>query len=811
MWFGLKNVSVAQKISRIAVLTTSVALVLSSVAFMTLEFVSFRDRMVDDLSTLALVIGANSAQSIELNSADAVEASLKALRNKPHIVSAVTYSRSGEVLARYERDPGTLWAPPEYVPRAMSEFVDQHLVLRQPVERGRDVVGAIYIKSDSHELYERLTQHGWMTVLILFVSSLLALFLAAQLRKVITDPIDRLSRAAKTVSNDQDFSINVERTADDEIGELTDGFNDMLWEIGTRNHELLRAHDELETRVEKRTRDLAVAKERAEAADKAKTEFLANMSHEIRTPMTAILGFSDLLLNPGQSVSDRVSCIQTVRRNGEHLLNIINDILDISKIEAGKMTLEKLEVSPIQLLADVKSLMQHKALEKNLEFVVEYESAMPDKIITDPTRLRQMLVNLIGNAIKFTEKGRVELIAGMCPPVEGQNPSVSFQVKDTGIGMSQYQVDKIFQPFEQADSSVTRQFGGTGLGLTITKRLAELLGGDIKAQSVPGLGSVFTLTIAPGGLDSCNFIEDPVAAMLAASETVQQETQVVSLHGKVLLAEDGFDNQRLISYRVEQAGAQVQVADNGRIAFDEAMRAWQKDEPYDVILMDMQMPEMDGYTAAAKLRAEGYKGPIIALTAHAMSGDREKCIQAGCDEYTTKPIKVHELLMLIDKFTRPKRPGSDRVMDPGLANGEAATTGVAPVQAKLVKETTSVAKVDAVDEEQTSQLSEDELLLSEFHSDPEMSDLVGIFIDSLSERLLQIESAVEHHDFDALERMTHQIAGAAGGYGFPSITVAARKVENMIRNNKKVDSILVAADSLSKLCTLACQSHVQCV
>ena len=424
----------------------------------------------------------------------------------------------------------------------MFDFDENHLVLRQPVERGREVVGAIYIKSDIEEMYERLRQHGWMTALVLLAASLLALFLASQLRKVITDPIDRLSRAAKTVSNDQDFSINVERTADDEIGELTDGFNDMLWEIGTRNHELLRAHDELETRVEKRTRDLAVAKERAEAADRAKTEFLANMSHEIRTPMTAILGFSDLLLNPSQSVSDRVSCIQTVRRNGEHLLHIINDILDISKIEAGKMTLEKLEVSPIQLLADVKSLMQHKALEKNLEFVVEYESAMPDKMVTDPTRLRQMLVNLIGNAIKFTEKGRVELIAGMCPSEEGKSQSISFQVKDTGIGMSQYQVDKIFQPFEQADSSVTRQFGGTGLGLTITKRLAELLGGDIKAQSVPGLGSVFTLTVAPGGLETCTMIEDPMAAMLAAGETVQQDTQVVSLHGKVLLAEDGFDN-----------------------------------------------------------------------------------------------------------------------------------------------------------------------------------------------------------------------------------------------------------------------------
>ena len=265
---------------------------------------------------------------------------------------------------------------PAYQTRPKFEDIEGELVYMFPLERGRDVVGALYLRADMDERFTRLVQQLWLFVIVLVAAVAIAFSMATVFRKVITDPIDRLTIAAKLVSDEQDFSINVDRSSDDEIGDLTDAFNDMLWEIGTRNHELLRAHDELEVRVEKRTRDLADEKERAEMADRAKTEFLANMSHEIRTPMTAILGYSDLLLNPSLDDSERVSSIQTIRRNGEHLLTIINDILDISKIEAGKMTVERIETSPIEILADVHSLMRQKTSEKNLTFEFEFEGAI---------------------------------------------------------------------------------------------------------------------------------------------------------------------------------------------------------------------------------------------------------------------------------------------------------------------------------------------------------------------------------------------------------------------------------------------------
>ncbi|MEC9465262.1 MAG: response regulator, partial [Myxococcota bacterium] len=320
-------------------------------------------------------------------------------------------------------------------------------------------------------------------------------------------------------------------------------------------------------------------------------------------------------------------------------------------------------------------------------------------------------------------------------------------------------------------------------------------GGDITAQSVPGLGSVFTLTIDPGSLAAVEFVDNPKEAMIAATGNVQTEAMVVQLSGRVLLAEDGFDNQRLISYRVQQAGAEVTLAENGRIAYDKAMEAWEKGEPYDVILMDMQMPEMDGYTATQKLRSEGYRGPIIALTAHAMSGDRDKCIQAGCDEYTTKPIKVHELLELIAKFSKAPVIRADQAEAAGMPE----TQHLAPDPAPATSAPLGMAETSP------SNGGED-LLLSDFANDPDMADLVEIFIDSLAERLIQIETAVEAGDLDSLERTSHQIAGAAGGYGYPSITVAARDVENRIRSNGQMGEILEATSKLSTLCSRARRS-----
>ena len=426
---------------------------------------------------------------------------------------------------------------------------------------------------------------------------------------------------------------------------------------------------------------LRAARKQAESAAKAKSEFLANMSHEIRTPMTAILGYADLLTDPNQDRTDRQMCIETIRRNGKHLLTIINDILDLSKIEAGMMTVERIETSPSQIIADVVSLMRPRAVERKLQLHARYSSPIPLTIQSDPTRLRQILLNLIGNALKFTKTGSVTLDVSLSNPeadppdhppdhaadqLSDHQPDVSndlspkliFKVIDTGIGMTDEQRNKLFQAFSQADTSTTRKFGGTGLGLTISKRLATMLGGDITVTSQPGEGSTFIVAIETGLLTGPMTNDCPVEAMVEPVTPTDPAT--MKLACRILLAEDGPDNQRLISFILKKAGADVTVYENGQLAYDAAMAAVEAGQPFDVILMDMQMPVLDGYNATRWLRQQGYDHPIIALTAHAMRGDRDKCISAGCDDYTTKPINKTALLTMIQKHV--KRAQADRAV-----------------------------------------------------------------------------------------------------------------------------------------------------
>ncbi len=386
----------------------------------------------------------------------------------------------------------------------------------------------------------------------------------------------------------------------------------------------------------------------AEQANRAKSEFLANMSHEIRTPMTAILGFSDLLLGSLEG-EENLSAASTIKRNGEYLLELINDILDLSKIEAGKLQVERIACSPAEVVAGVASLMRVRAKGKNLPLEIEYVGAIPETVRCDPIRLRQILINLLGNAFKFTETGSVRLVVRV---VQGtiRPPCLQFDVIDTGIGMTQQQTSKLFQPFTQGESDTSRQFGGTGLGLAISKRLAEMLGGDITISSSPGKGSTFSLTVETGPLDDARMLHDPAEVIAGTRRGTKRSGAVrTRLDCRILLAEDGPDNQRLISFLLKKAGAEVTVAENGRIAIDCVLAAQSEGRPFDVVLMDINMPVLDGYQATGELRAGGYEGSIIALTAHAMTSDRQKCLDAGCDDYLTKPVEREELLRAVHR------------------------------------------------------------------------------------------------------------------------------------------------------------------
>jgi CheY-like chemotaxis protein len=364
------------------------------------------------------------------------------------------------------------------------------------------------------------------------------------------------------------------------------------------------------------------------------------MSHEIRTPLTAILGYADLIADPRQTPAERIESIETIRRNGDHLLQVISDILDLSKIEAGRMLLESIPCSPVWVVEDVASAVRARASHKGLRLAVEYEGTIPQTITSDPTRLRQILLNLVSNAVKFTESGEVKIRVRLRGA--GSDSRIEFEVADTGIGMSAIELERIFEPFSQGDESTARRFGGTGLGLAITRRLTELLGGEIRVESERESGSRFIVSLATGAVGAR--AEEAPARERAADP---DEATASGLSGRVLLAEDGPDNQRLVRTILSRAGLAVDIAENGRIAVEKVRAAERADAPYDLVVMDIQMPEMDGHAATRALRSGGYTRPIIALTAHAMSTDRDRCLASGCDDVATKPIDRRALLALI--------------------------------------------------------------------------------------------------------------------------------------------------------------------
>jgi CheY-like chemotaxis protein len=447
------------------------------------------------------------------------------------------------------------------------------------------------------------------------------------------------------------------------------------------------------------------------------------------------------------------------------LLSVINDILDISKIEAGKMTVERIRCAPAELVGEVASLMRVRSLEKGLLFEVRYETPVPREIESDPTRLRQILINLIGNAIKFTHSGFVRLLVRSAQVSD--RTRLWFEVADSGIGLSQGQIERLFQPFSQADPSTTRRFGGTGLGLIICQRLAGLLGGCIEVESAPGRGSSFTFTLdvsCPAGTAMVASMQEGGIRAPDSGQPAEPGLADVS----VLLAEDGPDNQALISAHLRRAGARVTLADNGRIAVAKALAEAASGTPFDVILMDMQMPELDGYGATSALRSEGYQGAIIALTAHAMASDRDKCIRAGCTDYMTKPIQRGPLLRIVHRH---------------VTRGQAAP---APPAAAATESCAA--------------------LRSEYADDPEWTDLLVSFGGSLRDVSMDLAIALSQGNTVALRILSHHLQDTGGGYGFPAISEAAAQLESMVTKGAETADVARLTAKLRSLCEGAAAS-----
>ncbi|SFH57727.1 PAS domain-containing protein [Planctomicrobium piriforme] len=399
------------------------------------------------------------------------------------------------------------------------------------------------------------------------------------------------------------------------------------------------------TERKKSERELELARRQADAANQAKSEFVANMSHEIRTPMTAILGYADVLAAHLDD-PDNLQCVDTIRRNGRYLLEIINDILDLSKIEAGQLEISRERVDVIHAASEIIELMRVRADERKIGLSAEFVGPVPEAIQTDPKRLRQILVNLIGNAVKFTERGDVRLVVRYAE----EDAKLSFDVVDTGIGISPDQMSRLFRPFTQGDMSVARQYEGTGLGLSISRRLAQMLGGEIEVDSALGTGSTFRLVL-PIRDQEIVLVSPTSTEMPALEARLPKRSQ---LQCRALVVDDRRDVRYLAQHFIEDAGGEVLTASNGQEAVEVVLQSLTDGSPVEIVIMDVQMPVMDGFTAARRLRKEGYTGPVIALTANAMQGDRDRCLAAGFDDYTSKPIDGVALVSLIARHLQSR-------------------------------------------------------------------------------------------------------------------------------------------------------------
>jgi signal transduction histidine kinase/CheY-like chemotaxis protein len=615
----LRNLSIKNKLNTINLVTICLALLLACSGFVLYELSAFKKNLVSDISTLTDVIGRNCVPGLTFNQPEAAEKMLSSLSGERQITAACIY-KDGKVWAKYPQglkderipaDPGG----------AEHRFEKNSLAVFRPIQDADgEKVGSIYIQSSLVEMYSRLRQNVTTVAIVLLIASLVALFVSTRLQRVISEPVLELSATARVVSQKKDYSIRARKAGDDEVGALIDSFNDML------------------ATIQKRDAELEEARLTAERANRAKSNFLSFMSHELRTPLTSIIGFSEMLIGDLEENAkpEWIDDLRRVHDSGRYLLDLINDILDISKIEAGKMDVhvETFEVAP--LVRDLNAVMRPLIERRNNRLLIE---SAPDigSMQGDRIKVRQCLLNLLGNASKFTDKGTITFSINR--QAKNGSDALLFRITDTGIGMTPEQIAKLFRAFTQADDSTSRRYGGTGLGLALTKKFCQMMGGDVSVTSELGKGSTFT-------------IELPAIASKQGTTTITVAPAEVpapdSSSGCVLVIDDDPAVHQLVADALAAEGFTIRFASDGR----EGLRLAKELRPA-IITLDVLMPEMDGWVVLSLIKADPDLAtiPVIMLTVRA---DQDFGFAMGVADYLQKPIDRDRFVAVLKKYHRPQ-------------------------------------------------------------------------------------------------------------------------------------------------------------